>query len=152
MTTMMLEIPDALKTMLEPLRELLSEVQAQVEESRVPGRQVKYEAFELRLADKVGAVERGGHQAALSALDVDAPKIVINGELHARVLRESVTFMSQPGEVHVTRSLYRRAGDRNGPTVDVVALRAGTIDGVWLPGAARDMAAINSLTFLIFPS
>ena len=144
MTTMMLEIPDALKPMLEPLRELVAAVRTQVEQSRTPGHQAKYEGFEARLADRLGAVERGGHQAALSALDVDAPKILINGELHARVLRETATFMSQPGEVPVTRSLYRRAGDRNGPTVDVVALRAGAIDGVWLPGTARDMAFLLS--------
>ena len=30
------------------------------------------------------------------------------------------------------------------PTVDPVALRAGAIDGVWLPGAARDMAFLLS--------
>jgi hypothetical protein len=137
---MMLEIPSALKPMLEPLRKLVSAVHTQVERSRAGGREVKYEAFEESLAAAVGCVERAAHEVTLSALDVDAPKILINGVLHARVLRDRATFMSQPGEVQVTRSLYRRAGDRNGPTVDVVALRAGVVDGVWLPGAARDMA------------
>jgi hypothetical protein len=50
------------------------------------------------------------------------------------------TFMGQTGGAPVTRSLYRRAGDRNGPVVDPVALRVGAIDGVWLPGTARDIA------------
>jgi hypothetical protein len=144
LNTMMLEIPEALKPMLGPLRELVSEVQAQVERSRRPGGEARYEAFEHRLTERTAAVERGAHEVTLSALDVDAPKIVINGELHARVLRDAATFMSQPGEVPVTRSLYRRAGDRNGPTVDVVALRAGAVEGVWLPGAARDMAFLLS--------
>jgi hypothetical protein len=130
--------------MLEPLRELVSEVQAQVERSRTPGREATYESFEQRLMARTAAVERGAHEATLSALDVDAPKILINGELHVRVLRDAVTFMSHSGEVPLTRSLYRRAGDRNGPTVDVVALRAGAVDGVWLPGTARDMAFLLS--------
>lgn len=142
--TMMLEIPDALKPMLEPLRALVTEVVAQVERSRTLGREAKYEAFEQKLMERTAAVERGAHEVTLSALDVDAAKILINGELHTRVLRDAATFMSQPGEVPVTRSLYRRAGDRNGPTVDVVALRAGAVEGVWLRGAARDMAFLLS--------
>jgi hypothetical protein len=136
----MLEIPTALKPMLEPLRKLVSAVQRQVERSQAGSRDVKYEGFEETLSGAVALVERSAHEVTLSALDVDAPKILINGQLHTRVLRDAATFMSQPGEVRVTRSLYRRAGDRNGPTVDIVAVRAGAIDGVWLPGAARDMA------------
>jgi len=136
----MLEMPETLKPMLQPLRELIAEAQAQVERASVLGREAQYESFEQRLADKAGAVERGAHQAALAALDVDAPKILINGELHARVVRAETTFMGPTGGVPVTRSLYRRAGDRNGPVVDPVALRAGAIDGVWLPGTARDIS------------
>lgn len=142
MATMMLEIPDALKPMLEPLRDLLKEAQAQVDRGRALGREVQYESFEGRLVEKLAAVERGSHQATLMALDVDAPQIVINGEAHVRVLRDQTTYMSQAGEVPVMHSLYRRAGERNGPTVDPIALRAGAIDGVWLPGAARDIALL----------
>ena len=92
----------------------------------------------------MSAVERSAHEAALSALDVDAPQILINGDRHVRVVRDQTTYMSQVGEVPVMHSLYRRAGDRNGPTVDVVALRAGAVDGVWLPGTARDMGYLLS--------
>jgi hypothetical protein len=137
---MMLEISDVLKPMFEPLRELLAEAQAQVDRGRALGRETQYESFEGRLVDKLASVERAAHEAALSALDVDAPRLLINGELHARVVRDKTTYMSQAGEVPVVHTLYRRAGDRNGPTVDLVGLRAGAIDGVWLPGAARDMA------------
>jgi hypothetical protein len=138
--TIMLEIPDTLKPMFEPLRELLAETQAQVDRGRALGREAQYESFEGRLADKMAAVERATHGSALSALDVDAPQILINGEVHVRVVRDQTTYMSQAGGVSVMHSLYRRAGDRNGPTVDPVALRAGAIDGVWLPGTARDIA------------
>ena len=142
MATMMLEIPETLKPMFEPLRDLVAEVQAQVDRGRALGREAQYGSFEGRLVEKLAAVERGGHEASLAALDVDAPQILINGELHVRVVRDQTTYMSQAGGVPVVHSLYRRAGDRNGPTVDPVALRAGAIDSVWLPGAARDMARL----------
>lgn len=142
MATMMLEIPEALKPMFEPLRDLVTEVQAQFDRGRALGREAQYESFEGRLVEKLAAVERGGHQATLSALDVDAPQIRVNGVLHVRVVRDRTTFMSQAGGVPIMHSLYRRAGDRNGPTVDPIALRAGAIEGVWLPGAARDMARL----------
>jgi hypothetical protein len=142
--TIMLEIPETLKPMLRPLRELLAEAQAQVERGGAVGREAQYERFEERLIEKLGAVERGAHEAALSALDVDEPLITIGGVPHCRVVRDRTTFMSQAGEVPVMHSLYRRVGDRNGATVDVVALRAGAVEGVWLPGAARDMAYLLS--------
>jgi len=141
---MMLEIPETLKSMFEPLREVIAETHAQVERGRALGCEVQYEAFEGRVAEKLAAVERGAHEAALSALDVDAPQLLINGELHVRVVRGATTYMSQVGGVPVVHSLYRRAGDRNGPTVDPVAQRAGAIDSVWLAGAARDMAYLLS--------
>lgn len=144
MTRMMLEIEDALKPMFEPLRELLAEARRQVERGRALTREGQYESFEGRLTDKLASVERGAHQATLSALDVDAPQILINGELHVRVVRDQTTYRSQAGEVPVVHSRYRRAGDRNGPSVDPVGLRAGVIDDVWLPGAARDMAYLLS--------
>jgi hypothetical protein len=140
--TMMLEIPDALKPMFEPLRDLLAEAQTQVDRGRALGREAQYESFEGRVVERLAAVERGVHEATLSALDVDQVQILINGELHVRVVRDQTTYMTQAGGVAVVHSLYRRAGDRNGPTVDPVAQRAGMIEGVWLPGAARDMARL----------
>lgn len=136
----MLEIPDALKPMFEPLRQLVATTQAQVERGGGRGRAAAYEAFECRVTERLAAVERAAHEVSLSALDVDAPRILIGGELHVRVIRDSTTYMTQAGGVSVVRSLYRRAGDRRGPTVDPVALRAGAVDGAWLPGTARDMA------------
>lgn len=142
MATMMLEIPEALKPMIEPLRDLLAEAMAQVERARVLGREAQYESFEGGLVEKTGAVERAAHEATLSALDVDTAQLMINGVLHVRVVRDQTTYMTQAGGVPVMHTLYRRAGDRNGPTVDPIALRAGMLDGVWLPGAARDMARL----------
>ena len=49
MATMMLEIPDALKSMFEPLRDLLRETEAQVDRGHALGREAEYESFEGRL-------------------------------------------------------------------------------------------------------
>jgi hypothetical protein len=136
----MLEIPEQLKSMFAPLQKLLVDVDAQVSRGQASSREAQYERFEVRLTERLAEVERAAHEATLSALDINAPRLLINGELHVRVLRDQTTFMTQAGGVPVLRSLYRRAGDRNGRTVDPVALRANAIDGVWLPGVARDMA------------
>jgi hypothetical protein len=138
---MMLEVPSALKEMVPSLRELLERVSSQVERAEGLSPTTAYEAFENALRDGLCAVERAAHGVVLGALDVDAPRLRIDGVEHVRVGRYPTTFMSQAGEVPVAaRSLYRRVGDRNGPTVDLVALRCGAVDGVWLPGAARGMA------------
>jgi hypothetical protein len=137
--TMMLEIPDALKGMVPTLKALVDEAQAQVESGRTGG-PVDYEAFERRLREKVAAVERSAHEAALSSLDIDAPKVLINGVLHARVGRHETTYMTQAGGVVLLRTLYRQAGQRNARALDPISLKVGMIEDVWLPGAARAMA------------
>jgi hypothetical protein len=140
MATMVIEIPADLKDMVPALREVVKTAQRQVERGRLGGA-VNYVTFEEEIAEKVREVERKAHQAALSALDVGAPKLVVNGVPHTRVLENATTsFYSQVGGVPVARGLYRPAGERNAPTVDIVALRAGAIEGVWLPATAREMA------------
>jgi len=139
--TMMLEVPAALKTLVPALKEMLAEVHAQVQRGAVGG-PVNYGAFEHALRERTAVLESAAHEVSLAALDVDAPKVRINDVVHARVGRHATTFMAQAGEVPVTRSLYRKVGDRNGPVVDVVALRAGAVEGVWLPGTARGMALL----------
>jgi hypothetical protein len=137
---MMLEIPPQLNAMMPALHALMDTVKTQVERGRVGG-SVDYAAFERLLAEKTAEVERGGHEAALAALAMNAPKVIINKVLHTRVLDGVETsFMTLAGPAHVSRPLYRPVGQRNAPVVDLVALRTGAIDGVWLPATAREMA------------
>lgn len=140
MAKMMLEIPDALKCMIPALTDLIDEAIAQVERVAGLSPTANYSKFEDTLRDKVGAVERAAHEAALNALEVDEPRVRIDGVEHVRVGRFATTFKSQAGEIPIERPLYRRAGTRNGPTVDLIALRCGAVAGVWLPGTARAMA------------
>jgi hypothetical protein len=69
---------------------------------------------------------------------VDAPAVVIDGRVHTRVHRDEGRYYTLAGDVVVTRSLYR--AERNGKVVDPVSLRAGAIDGGWLPETATAMA------------
>ena len=138
-TTTMLEIPAELNGLVPALRDVVQAVMTQLERSRT-GQSVDYAAFEREAAAKLGEIERRIHGAALAALDVDAPKVMINKVLHARVMRSTGSFMSLAGPVPVLRSLYRPVGERNAPTVDPIALRTGAIDGTWLPATAREMA------------
>ena len=48
------------------------------------------------------------------------------------------------GPVTVERTLYRELGQRQGPALDPVAVRAGIVDGSWLPRTARAMAHLVS--------
>ena len=135
----MLEIPEELNGMVPSLRGAIDAVMTQIARGRTGG-PVDYAAFQRLMVVKLGEVERRADEAALAALDIDVPRILINRLLHARVLRSETKFMGLAGPASVTRSLYRPVGERNAPVVDLVALRAGAIEGVWLPATAREMA------------
>jgi hypothetical protein len=85
----------------------------------------------------VAAVERAAHQAILRSLDLDAPRVRIDGATWTRVGRYEVTFYTLAGPVVVERSVYRRDGERNSKVVDPVSLRAGVVADGWLPHTAR---------------
>ena len=139
MEKIVLEVPSALKGIASALRGVISVAAEQLERAGARG-PANYESFEGELAAALRVVECGVHAAALSSLDVDEPILLINGRRHARVMRSTTTFMAQAGEVEVSRALYRLCWERNSAVVDIVALRTGAIEGVWLPGTARAMA------------
>jgi hypothetical protein len=92
------------------------------------------------VAAGAAAIERAGHQAILQGLDVDQPRVRIDGQVYAAVGRYAATYYTLAGPVEVTRTLYREVGERNAKTVSAVSLRAGAVDEVWLPGVAQAMA------------
>ncbi len=145
MAQIVIEVPDALKAVVEkPMREYARMVEAQMREGG-RGRRVDYRKFEVKLAKKTAAIERAGHQAALSALDIDAAHVTINGERYARVGRHPAEYKTTAGPVEVRRSLYRRSGERNGETVNAVTLRSGAVADEWLPETAKQMAHLLQL-------
>lgn len=86
------------------------------------------------------ALSLEGKRRLLQGYDADAPRLLIDSAPHARVGRYTATYKTRQGEVEVERSLYRRLGQRNSPTVDTISLRAGCVADGWLPEAARGMA------------
>jgi hypothetical protein len=65
------------------------------------GRAVDYAAVEEKVGEKARVVERGMHQALLTRLDVDAPRVVIGGKPHVRVGRGPAPYYTKAGQVSV---------------------------------------------------
>jgi hypothetical protein len=135
----LLQVPDNLKNLEGPLIALVAEAERRLRDAS-NGHRVDYELFEGRLRERCAAIELAVHGATLAALDIDADRLIIDDVEHVRVGKYSAPFRTQAGEVGVERGLFRPAGERNAPTVDLVALRAGAVGDGWLPGAARAMA------------
>jgi hypothetical protein len=134
---------------LAPLARRLDEVlrlaDEQYEQGRASGDAVDYGAFEERVARATYAkFEQDVHQIVLSGLDVDVPFIRVWGKHYCRVHRIERTYGSLSGPVIVERTLYRELGQRQGPALDPIAVRASVVDGSWLPRTARAIAHLMS--------
>jgi hypothetical protein len=116
----------------------------QYEQGRASGEAVDYSEFEERVAHATAKVEQEVHRIALSGLDVDVPFIRVWGKHYRRVHRIERTYGSLSGPVVVERTLYRELGQRQGPALDPIAVRAGVVDGSWLPRTARAIAHLMS--------
>lgn len=113
----------------------------EVERGAAFGRSVKMVAVEQAAADAAASLERAFLKGALQELDVDEERVLISGVVHVRVGRHPMTYYTMAGEVVVDRSLYRPLGGRrNAKSIDPIAVRAGLIEGAWLPSTARAMA------------
>ncbi len=139
MARMVIEIPDELKSVGEAVKALIDEVE-QRRRMASGGRAVEYATIEAGLAKCAAAIERAGHQVLLQSLEVNAPRVVIDGKSFARVEISPATYYTRVGGVVVTRSLFREVGCRNAKVVDAVSLRAGVVEDGWLPATARGMA------------
>ena len=133
----MISIPDDCKSLADAVTQLVASVD-RAHHRASGGRAVDYAQIERDVGERTAAVERAAHQSILAALDVDAPTVVIDGRVHTRVHRAEGRYYTLAGDVVVERSLYR--AERNGPVVDAISLRAGAVDGGWLPQTATAMA------------
>jgi hypothetical protein len=133
----MIAIPDDCKPLAEAVERLVA-CTARAVHRASGGRAVDYAQIEREVGEGAAEVERAAHHRILTALDVDAPAVVIDGRVHTRVHRVEGRYYTLAGDVVVTRSLYRAA--RNGKVVDAISLRTGALDGGWLPDTAAAMA------------
>ncbi|MCC7173432.1 MAG: ISKra4 family transposase [Planctomycetes bacterium] len=140
MTEIIVKIPAHLKGLARAM-ELMVDCVTNFECDAPRRRTVDYRGHERALADAAGEVERQAHVASLSSLDQDADRVLIDGVLHVRVLRDAVAeYKTRVGAVPVARSLFRPEGQRNAKTVNTVTLRSGAIEDEWLPDTASAMA------------
>jgi hypothetical protein len=93
-----------------------------------------FESFERDLHQLFVHAEREVLGEELESLDIDMASVVIDGEVHRRVLRGTETYTSAAGPVTVARTLYRSG---NSSTLVPMELRAGIVAGHWTALAAR---------------
>jgi hypothetical protein len=136
---MVIEIPDELKGVGEAVSAMIRQVEATWRSTR-GGRALDYQERERQVAARAAAIERASHQAVLQGLDVDQPRVRIDGKVYSRVGRYEADYYTMAGPVRVTRTLYRELGQRNAKTVNAVSLRCGAVSEGWLPGTAQAMA------------
>lgn len=134
------EVPVTCKSMVEPIEQLLAVVVGRAKSARHGSEAVDYAAMEREIAELTAAVERAAHECTLAALEVDAPRVEIGGELYARVGHGNGSYYTLAGPVEKRRALYRELGCGNAAVVDAISLRAGVIGDGWLPHTARAMA------------
>jgi hypothetical protein len=139
MSRVILEVEAEYQPMVDAFAELLKKVREQ-RAAMADGKAVKYEQTEQEVAQGTAAVERAAHAVLLSALDIDAPQVVVGGQAHRRVLRTIGSYYTMAGPVSLMRTLYRPVGQRHAPTVDTISLRAGVVGDGWLPVTAATMA------------
>jgi hypothetical protein len=135
----MVQVPASMEKLAASMTALVELVEAQVVRGAASGPS-GYDAFEAAVTECVAAIERAAHEPALSALDIDAPAVTIDGRVFRRVLRSPGDYHTRAGSVSVTRTLYRESGKKEATSIDVVSLRAGVIADGWLPGTAKQMA------------
>jgi hypothetical protein len=136
---MVIEMPEELKGVGEAMRAMVQQLEVSWHSTR-GGRAVDYGAIERQVAAGAAAIERASHQAVLQGLDVDQPRVGIEGQVYRRVGRYEADYYTMAGPVRVMRTLYREQGQRNAKTVNAVSLRSGAVADGWLPATAQAMA------------
>ncbi len=117
---------------LDGIREFL---EAQAMQGRTGPRDF-YE-FEKALHARLREAEREIIADVMTASDVGADAIEIEGRVHRRVLKSAQTYMTAAGEVKVERWLYK---DRRDPTAHALAamdVKLGIVEGFWTQRAAE---------------
>jgi hypothetical protein len=134
-----IEVPEGFEDSVKALEETLQRAQKGVV-GAATGDLAAFDAAWQAVNAGVEETELQLKRRLLRGLDVDATRILIQGELYARVGRYPATYKTRTGPLEVERSLYRQVGVRNGPTVDTISVQAGCVADGWLPEAAVPMA------------
>ncbi len=120
------EIPEAVSGALD---DLVARIRGLLSESPT------LEIVEQELAASLASVGRAVVRETLAAKDPGGGDVVIDGKRYWQAVRAQREYMSSFGHVVVERGVYRSV--RNGPTLCPMELRAGIVEGFWLPQAAK---------------
>src|SRR4029453_192849 len=93
---MVIEMPEELKGVGEAIRALVRQVEASWRSTH-GGRAVDYATIERHVAAGAAAIARASHQAVLQGLDVDQPRVVIEGQVYHRVGRYEADYYTMAG-------------------------------------------------------
>jgi hypothetical protein len=99
-----LEIPEELKAVGEAVKAMVAQIGA-AWRSTSGSQAVAYAEIEEQLAAGAAAIERAGHQAMLQGLDIDRPRVRIDGKGYAAVGRYAAAYYTMAGPVEVIRTL-----------------------------------------------
>lgn len=136
MAVSMIEVPEHCKRFAEALREVVRVVAHAVRPSRRGADVLQLEGV---IAEALARVEAAAVGDLLAGLDVDADEVEFEGKTWCSLGVVPTTYLTQSGPTTVDRRLFRERGVHNGPTLDVVGVRAGLV-GDWTPRAAKAMA------------
>ncbi len=87
MARIVIEVPDEHKELVTAMEALAQNVGEVAGRAAVGGKAIDYATVERTIGEKTAAIERAAHQAILRRLDVDAPKVMIDGGSWSRVGR-----------------------------------------------------------------
>lgn len=138
MAKVTLELPDEVAAKVQEMLKRLEETARAAQ--ALDGSPVDANAALASITEATSMVGLELKRRALQGLDVDAARVIIAGKPHTKVGRYEATYKTLEGEVTVARNLYRRDGERNAKTVDLIGVRLGVIEDGWLPEAATAMA------------
>lgn len=77
----MIEVPATLKHLVEPIRAIIEVVARQIDLAQRGGA-AQHEKFEGKLSGRLDQVHLAAEALALAALDLDVPRVLINGVEH----------------------------------------------------------------------
>ena len=118
----LVEIPARLKHLVAPFESLIESVGQRADQLGRDGKAVDYASIERLYAELSASIETAAHQCTLAAAATNEPqRIEIHGEIYTRVGEGLGNYWTMTGPAPVQRSLYRKLGERNGKTVDLMA-------------------------------
>jgi hypothetical protein len=133
------EMPEELKGVGEAVQAMARRGEASWRRTR-GGRAVDYATIERQGAAGAAAIERASPHAGLQGVDLDQPRVVIEGQGSRRGGRDEAGSSTLAGPVRVTRALDRGQGQRTAKPGNAVSWRRGAGAAEWLPAPAQARA------------